>query len=115
MPITPGKARKLTELEESKMKELESYIDSKILKAYENNLESTINRNGINVSPPTYMTIRMRTYIEQLYENAGWDVSYHECQRDGEWFKFRPKCYQDSKDEYPYENWFHGNLDDDLR
>jgi len=89
MAITPKEALKITEAERDQVKDLESRIDLALKKefpGYSNKATYSLDRDSRGG-----VSKRVRTEIIGRYQSAGWNVSYHSDQREGNWLSFTPR------------------------
>ena len=81
----------LSEEEKAKIQELEATIDQGIRDSYPDySGRATVRLRG---TPRE----RIRKEIERIYQEAGWNIKYHCCQRDGQWYELTPKDTQQLK------------------
>jgi len=86
MVVTPQQAMKaVDEGDRAVLQRLEAKIDQRIREEFPDFY------GGVSVTPPADLKLRVRQRIERMYGEAGWNVEYTSDQRDGDFWRFKPK------------------------
>ena len=78
MAITPQEATRKAQPDAQTLKMLEERIDMEIVKNVEKGMDHTY------LDASIFPTIAARKAIMETYRHAGWSVTYHTDQRDGD-------------------------------